>query len=99
MKLSTGANHIPQVKEIKMSADRLCNILIIVTLIVMAALTIQQATGVAAVAKAASAFSSKTEPAPAQCLLSSPHQSITASYEMLGAHCGPRKKILDACIK
>ena len=63
-----------------MSAYRLCNILIVVTLVVMAALTIQQTASVAVVAKAASALSTNPAAGSTQCLLSSPHQSITASY-------------------
>jgi hypothetical protein len=60
--------------------NRLFNMLVLVTLIVMASLIIYQAASVTAVAKAAEAV--RTDPAarPAQCLRTAAHQSITASY-------------------
>lgn len=63
-----------------MSAIRVCNILIVVTLIVMAALTIQQAAGVSAVADAASALRADPAAGPTQCLRSGLQPSIIASY-------------------
>jgi hypothetical protein len=60
--------------------NRMFNILVSVTLVVMAALTLQQAAGVSSVAKAASALSANPAASPAQCLRLEPHQSITASY-------------------